>query len=783
MAVVFDAPGPTFRKELYGGVQGDARRAARGPDRPVPGRARDRRGVGHPDPRGAGLRGRRRDREPRRTRARGRRGGDRLHGPRPHAARHASASCCSTRCATAAIGPAEVEARFGVPPAQVLDVRALVGDTHRQHPGREGHRREGRGEARAGVGEPRGACSTHASRGRRTSARARRSRRRRTAARLSKRLATLRSDAPGCGDPAALRAARARSRAAARALRAPRAAAAARDARRRGPARGGAQGALAFDAPAERAPAEPAAPRRARRRRSRSSRVARSARPRRPRARARVAAALRASPSSACRGRAACRRSRRASPSRRRRGRAHYVPLGARARRGGARRGARRRRSAGTAPRRWIVAREQARADPASPSAASAPRCPPSTSSSPPSCSTPPAQHGTPALAAQQLGPARRALRGARRAAARRRSAAGRAARASRPPPGPAPRPARSSPSRARSRRASSATACARSSRTSSSRSPRCSRRWSARACASTRRRSSGSPRSSARELERLEARIYELAGERFQIGSPKQLQAILFEKLGLPVGEEDEDRLLHRRERARAARRRTHELPAYVLAHRRLAKLRSTYVDALPPLVNPRTGRIHPTFHQTGAATGRLSSSNPNVQNIPIRSESGVRIREAFVPAEGHRLLSADYSQVELRILAHYSGDESLRRGLPHRRRHPPPHRRRGGAASRPTAVTDEPARARQGGELRDHLRPLGLRAGEPARHRDRRGAGHHRRLLRALRRGASLPRRDDPRRRAPTASCARCSAGGATCRTSARATACSARRPSAWR
>lgn len=161
-------------------------------------------------------------------------------------------------------------------------------------------------------------------------------------------------------------------------------------------------------------------------------------------------------------------------------------------------------------------------------------------------------------------------------------------------------------------------------------------------------------------ELERLESRIYELAGERFQIGSPKQLQAILFEKLGLPAvkktktGYSTDESVL---EQLAAS----HELPAYVLAHRRLSKLRSTYVEALPPLVNPRTGRIHPTFHQTGAATGRLSSSGPNVQNIPIRSESGIRIREAFVAAEGGRLLSADYSQVELRILAHFSGDESL--------------------------------------------------------------------------------------------------------------------------
>jgi DNA polymerase-1 len=162
------------------------------------------------------------------------------------------------------------------------------------------------------------------------------------------------------------------------------------------------------------------------------------------------------------------------------------------------------------------------------------------------------------------------------------------------------------------------------------------------------------------RELQRIEGEIWALAGERFQIASPKQLQRILFEKLKLPVsrrtktGYSTDEGVLEQL----AAQ---HELPARILAHRRLAKLKSTYVDALPPLVNPRTGRIHPTFHQTGAATGRLSASDPNVQNIPIRSEEGVRIREAFVPAEGARLLSADYSQVELRILAHYSGDESL--------------------------------------------------------------------------------------------------------------------------
>jgi DNA polymerase-1 len=162
------------------------------------------------------------------------------------------------------------------------------------------------------------------------------------------------------------------------------------------------------------------------------------------------------------------------------------------------------------------------------------------------------------------------------------------------------------------------------------------------------------------RELVGVESNIYALAGERFQINSPKQLATVLFEKLKLPAVKKTKTGL-STDESVLEQLSSHHELPAAILAYRRLAKLKSTYVDALPPLVNPRTGRVHPTFNQAGAATGRLSSTHPNVQNIPIRSEEGIRIREAFVPAEGMLLLSADYSQVELRIVAHYSGDESL--------------------------------------------------------------------------------------------------------------------------
>ncbi len=161
-------------------------------------------------------------------------------------------------------------------------------------------------------------------------------------------------------------------------------------------------------------------------------------------------------------------------------------------------------------------------------------------------------------------------------------------------------------------------------------------------------------------KLAQLEEEIYELAGEHFLVSSPKQLQVILFEKLKLPplkktkTGYSTAESVLEEL----AAQ---HELPGRILAWRQLSKLKSTYLDALPKLVSESTGRIHPSFNQIGAATGRLSASDPNVQNIPIRTEEGIRIREAFIPADGMTMLSADYSQVELRIMAHYSEDESL--------------------------------------------------------------------------------------------------------------------------
>jgi DNA polymerase I len=167
-----------------------------------------------------------------------------------------------------------------------------------------------------------------------------------------------------------------------------------------------------------------------------------------------------------------------------------------------------------------------------------------------------------------------------------------------------------------------------------------------------------------SRECEQLlslsEAKIYQLAGEKFNVNSPKQLQSILFDKLGLPKGRKTKDGYSTDVD-VLTSLGVNHELPAEILAYRSLSKLKSTYIDALPALVNPETGRIHTSYNQTVTATGRLSSSNPNLQNIPIRTLEGKRIRQAFIAPEGWEIVSADYSQIELRILAHLSADAAL--------------------------------------------------------------------------------------------------------------------------
>ena len=163
-------------------------------------------------------------------------------------------------------------------------------------------------------------------------------------------------------------------------------------------------------------------------------------------------------------------------------------------------------------------------------------------------------------------------------------------------------------------------------------------------------------------EMEGLEGKIYELAGESFNVNSTQQLSTILFEKLELPVVAKTSTGRPSTKESVLHELSSKHALPELVLDWRRLSKLKSTYVDSLGELVHPETGRIHTSFNQTITATGRLSSSQPNLQNIPVRTELGREVRRAFVPAEGWLLMAADYAQIELRILASISGDEALR-------------------------------------------------------------------------------------------------------------------------
>jgi len=164
-----------------------------------------------------------------------------------------------------------------------------------------------------------------------------------------------------------------------------------------------------------------------------------------------------------------------------------------------------------------------------------------------------------------------------------------------------------------------------------------------------------------AKRLEKVESAAHQSAGEEFNIASPKQIQEILYEKQGIAQLRKTPKGQASTAESVLQILARDHELPRLILEHRGLAKLKSTYADKLPRLINPQTGRIHTSFHQAVAATGRLSSSDPNLQNIPIRSEDGRRIREAFIAEPGHVLVSADYSQIELRIMAHLSEDAGL--------------------------------------------------------------------------------------------------------------------------
>lgn len=163
-------------------------------------------------------------------------------------------------------------------------------------------------------------------------------------------------------------------------------------------------------------------------------------------------------------------------------------------------------------------------------------------------------------------------------------------------------------------------------------------------------------------KMVELERKSFDLAGQEFNLGSPKQLGAILYEKLGLPVLAKTATGQPSTAENVLAdLAEQDYELPKVIMQYRSLSKLKSTYTDKLPDQINPRTGRIHTSYHQAVAATGRLSSSDPNLQNIPIRTAEGRRIRQAFVAPKGYKLLAADYSQIELRIMAHLAKDEGL--------------------------------------------------------------------------------------------------------------------------
>jgi DNA polymerase-1 len=208
-----------------------------------------------------------------------------------------------------------------------------------------------------------------------------------------------------------------------------------------------------------------------------------------------------------------------------------------------------------------------------------------------------------------------------------------------------------------------------------------------------------------AEQMLRLEKETHEAAGQPFNLGSPKQLQEILFDKLGLPVVRRTPKGQPSTAEDVLQELAADYELPSLILEYRSLSKLKSTYTDRLPEQINPHTGRVHTSYHQAVAATGRLSSSDPNLQNIPIRTPLGRRIRQAFIAPKGWLIMACDYSQIELRIMAHLSGDKGLLK-----------------------------APGRQGHQLRAHVRHVRIRPVAAAEHRPGRGPGVHGHLLHAV-------------------------------------------------
>ena len=260
--------------------------------------------------------------------------------------------------------------------------------------------------------------------------------------------------------------------------------------------------------------------------------------------------------------------------------------------------------------------------------------------------------------------------------------------------------------------------------------------------------------------MHELTEQAFAIAGRNFSLDSPKQLQAILFDELKLPALMKTPSGQPSTNEEALEAIANDHALPRLILEYRGLAKLRSTYTEKLPDNSNPRTGRVHTNYNQATAATGRLSSVDPNLQNIPIRTEEGRRIRQAFVAPPGWKVVAADYSQIELRIMAHLSGDAGLLARVPRQSGHPSRDRRRGvrGAAR---SGRHEPASRREGDQLRSDVRHERVRSRAPARRRTRRSAGLHGALFLALSRRARIHGSHARSRRIATAMSRPCSAG----------------------
>jgi DNA polymerase-1 len=238
-------------------------------------------------------------------------------------------------------------------------------------------------------------------------------------------------------------------------------------------------------------------------------------------------------------------------------------------------------------------------------------------------------------------------------------------------------------------------------------------------------------------EIERLRGELLAMAGEPLNLDSGPQVAKVLFERLGLKPGGRTPSGALSTRSEVLEELAGLHPFPARLLEYRALTKLKSTYFDTLPRAADPRDGRVHTSYDQTGAATGRLSSSNPNLQNIPMRTEQGREIRRAFGAAPGSLLIGADYSQIELRVMAHLSGDDliaAFAAGEDVRTR---------GASSRGRRAA-RAAFARQDRQLRHHVRHGRAQPVAADGHRAARGAGLHRRLLQGVRARARVPGRD---------------------------------------